>query len=53
MNAEEIMKAMRQPVPWAVTAQTAMAVPLMERMSPLAEVAMMSWAANGAVRSSG
>jgi hypothetical protein len=53
MKAEEIMKAMRQPVPCATTAQTAMAVPLIESISPLAEVARRSWAANGAVRSSG
>jgi hypothetical protein len=30
-----------------------MAVPLIESISPLAEVARRSWAANGAVRSSG
>jgi hypothetical protein len=54
MKAAEIMKAMRQPVPWIVTAVRATAVLFIARPGCGERwEAAMSWLAKGPVRRSG
>ena len=53
MKAAEIIKAIRQPVPWVVTAQRATAGELRRAMWPDLSAAAMRLAAKGAVRRSG
>jgi hypothetical protein len=53
MNAAEIIKAIRQPVPWVVAAPNATAVVLRDRRWPALSAEAMRLAARGAVRRRG